>query len=379
MKEIIFTQEHKTSFGSAISRLNLGWSQHLAKRGYRPVVVDPINITRFVSSKNFSRSKTNQKRIRIIVQNQNKILIINIGFHYKALAGNFLKESIKANSPYFIWCHVNLDNDYHQKDPQYLSVKKEHRYYLNHNLCQGVFCCSKNVAKNLSNIVNDREKIHIIYPLIQSCRKPNGIKCQKGDLLFVGRLSPEKNAGLLVKAAKALLRTYPSLNLNIVGEGPEKEELQALARSLKLEKNIHFLPFLPHAKILQLIQNHKIVCLPSLTESFGMVLTEAMLQETPVIGSNIEGINEITRNGKYGLLFEKNSLSDLTKKISWGLENYPVIKKRTLEAKGHLQKKYSAEKQLFTLENVILHKSFFNPINLPIIHQSNSIISHLAR
>lgn len=377
MEKVVFVQEHKIGLGSAISRLNLGWSQHLAKRGFKSVVIDPINISRFVSKKSFSQRKTSQRTIKSITQNQSKILIINIGFHYKALARNFLKGSIKANSPYFIWCHVNLDNDYRQKDTQYLSVKKEHRYYLNHNLCQGVFCCSKNVAKSLGSIVADREKIHIVYPLVKIRQKTGGIKCQKGDLLFVGRLSPEKNARLLVKAAKALLRTYPALKLNIVGEGPEKEGLQALAKSLKLEKNIRFLPFLPHVKILQLIQNHKIVCLPSLTESFGMVLTEAMLQETPVIGSNVEGIKEITNNGKYGLLFEKNSLSDLTKKISWGLENYPVIKKRTIEAKDYLQKKYSRDKQLFILENVILHKSFLSPINLPIMRQNNCPVPHM--
>lgn len=378
MKKVVFVQEHKVGLGSAISGLNLAWSQHLAKRGWRATIIDPLNIKKFANNKRISQCKISQQKMAAIAQDQNKILIINIGFHYKVLARNFLEESIKANSPYFIWCHVNLNNGYRQKDPQYLSVKKEHRHYLNHNLCQGVFCCSKNVAESLEDLIDDRGKVQIVYPLIKIRQKTGRTKCQKGDLLFVGRLSPEKNAGLLIKAARKLLGTYPGLRLNIVGNGPEKEKLKALSKSLMLEKNISFLPFLPHTKILQLIQNHKIVCLPSLTESFGMVLTEAMLQETPVIGSNIEGINEITKNGQYGLLFEKNSLSDLTKKISWGLENYPVIKKRALEAKDYLQKKYSTDKQLFTLENVILHKSFFNPINLPIMRQNNSSVPCLV-
>ena len=86
-------------------------------------------------------------------------------------------------------------------------------------------------------------------------------------LLYVGRLSGEKNVGAIIKTLAKLKDSYPDITLDVAGTGPQNDQLESLADQLGLSHNVRFLGFVPHGRqILNLYKNSEIFILASLTE-----------------------------------------------------------------------------------------------------------------
>ncbi len=98
------------------------------------------------------------------------------------------------------------------------------------------------------------------------------------DVLFVGRLIPEKHVDTLIRAVP------DNLNLCIVGDGPEKPSLMQLAHQQR--KCVSFTSSLPYNKVIGIMKAAKSLVLPSSREGFGIVALEALACGTPVITSN---------------------------------------------------------------------------------------------
>jgi len=123
---------------------------------------------------------------------------------------------------------------------------------------------------------------------------------QEPVIIAVGGLRKQKGYPYLLRAFQQITRSLPS-HLLIVGNGPDREELATLARSLSLDDRIHFAGFKknPYA----LMARADIFMLPSLWEGFGIVIIEAMACGLPVVAANCpEGPGEIISDGVDGLL-----------------------------------------------------------------------------
>lgn len=118
---------------------------------------------------------------------------------------------------------------------------------------------------------------------------------------FAGRLVGWKG---LDYALRALVRQTSKVQLAIVGEGPAKPALQALARELNIEERVHFHGALPHAALPAFYHAIDAGLFPSIAdEAFGITIAEAMSCGKPVIASHIGGIPEVVGNeGNCGLL-----------------------------------------------------------------------------
>jgi glycosyltransferase involved in cell wall biosynthesis len=122
-------------------------------------------------------------------------------------------------------------------------------------------------------------------------------------LLFVGRLSIQKNIPLLIKSFKRVVNNgIDNISLSIVGNGEEKDEIIDLIKRKKLEGKIIMHGALRGRKLYQMYKDSDIFILTSRAESFGIVLLEAMASGLPIIASNIPGIRNVIENGKTGLL-----------------------------------------------------------------------------
>lgn len=104
------------------------------------------------------------------------------------------------------------------------------------------------------------------------------------DVLCVGRLVKDKNIDALVLAMRVVTQTRPDVQCVIIGQGPEKSNLQSLVAKYNLQKNITFLaPLAEAADVYAYMKAAKVFCLPSLREGFGIVSLEALGCGTPVI------------------------------------------------------------------------------------------------
>lgn len=113
------------------------------------------------------------------------------------------------------------------------------------------------------------------------------------SVLYVGRLSPEKNVGSLIDAA----RVHPDLEFRLIGDGPDAEVIRRSAPS-----NVRMYPWQPRALLGAQIDRCDLVVLPSSVETFGTAALEAMARARLVIVSSAAGIASIIVDGENGLL-----------------------------------------------------------------------------
>lgn len=137
------------------------------------------------------------------------------------------------------------------------------------------------------------------------------------DLLFVGRLIPIKGVQYILKALKLLKDNYNlSPIFTIVGDGPYKNELLDLAKSLKIDKQVIFKGLVYHKELVNLYQNAKIAVLPSYDkEGIMTTLLEAASCGTPSITTKGTSMEEFAQNNKNALLVNPSDETDLCEKI----------------------------------------------------------------
>ncbi len=108
-------------------------------------------------------------------------------------------------------------------------------------------------------------------------------------ILYVGQFVSWKGMHLGLPAFARLLQTHPDARLTMVGKGPEEEHWKTLARNLKINGQIEWLPWLPRAGLADLYRDHDIFFFPSLHDSGGMVVLEAMASSLPVVCLKLGG------------------------------------------------------------------------------------------
>lgn len=147
------------------------------------------------------------------------------------------------------------------------------------------------------------EKYRIIYngvdleDVVQSARH----KASRRRLLTVGFLRPDKGHAVVLKALPELIGEFPDLEYRIVGDGSERDKLEALTKELNLQNYVVFLGSLPHHEAMQEMAQCEVFVLPSWNEAFGVVYLEAMAHSKPIIGTTGEGISEILANETVGV------------------------------------------------------------------------------
>ena len=136
------------------------------------------------------------------------------------------------------------------------------------------------------------------------------------ELLFVGRLTPQKGLDLLIRAMPHVVKNHPDATLTVVGRGPQEKALQVLSETLGVAQSIKFLGAIANEKLPELYRNATAAVFPSVTaEGFGLVCVEALACECPVIASDIPATREIVQNGETGFLFKQGDIDDLAHKI----------------------------------------------------------------
>ena len=135
-------------------------------------------------------------------------------------------------------------------------------------------------------------------------------------LVSVGRLSPEKGYLDLLRVYHILSKKYPDWKLDIIGDGQEKSILEEYIKVHNLEKLVTLHGFQGKNYIDKIMQDSSIYLMTSHTESFGIVLIEAMSHGIPCIAmDSAEGAREIINSGYNGYLIKNRNYNVMVKKI----------------------------------------------------------------
>jgi len=167
----------------------------------------------------------------------------------------------------------------------------------------------------------------------------------RAGAIFVGRLSEEKGIETLVEAWRKI-----TLPLKIVGDGPLRSKLQAVAPS-----NVIFMGKMDSDQVLREMQSAAFLVIPSLWyEGFPMVIVEAFSAGLPVIASRLGGMAEIVTDGVTGLHFNPNDIDDLRNKIEWAFAHNSAMKEMGTRAHLTFCEKYTAEENYKQLMEIYI-------------------------
>jgi glycosyltransferase involved in cell wall biosynthesis len=163
-------------------------------------------------------------------------------------------------------------------------------------------------------------------------------------ILFVGRLVPFKALELLLQAMLDVRSSGRDVVLDVVGEGPMEAAWRAQAAALGLSDAVHFHGALPAVQVAAQMALCHVFCLPSVRESGGAVLLEAMASARPVIALDYGGPAEIV-NAEVGALLAFESpqqvIDDLAKALTDIILHPEIWRKRGLAGRRVAEQLYS--------------------------------------
>jgi glycosyltransferase involved in cell wall biosynthesis len=201
--------------------------------------------------------------------------------------------------------------------------------------------CRKNIYTIPNG--NDYEKIQKIIPAQK-----------KSDVIFAGRLLSNKNVDVLIKSIQLVKERKPEIKCLIVGDGPEKKNMEILAQKLNMENNINFLGFLGnHDDVYAIMKSSKVFVLPSTREGFGIVVIEANACGLPVItvDHRDNAAKDLIEEGKNGFICQLDN-ENIAKIIVMILENN--LDQKMKNSCMDIAKKYSWDKSIDKIEKVYL-------------------------
>jgi len=187
---------------------------------------------------------------------------------------------------------------------------------------------------------------------------PNGLddysvgeKKEKYKFGFIGSLNEQKGIPILICAIRLLIRKFPDLCLEIIGEGPLRKRLEK--DSQDLENNIKFMGSV------ELISPHlatwNFLVAPSVSESFGQVALEAAIARRPAIATKVGGFSEIIEDGKTGILVKTNNPEDLADAIEKLLKSDKLCLEMGTAARLRYEKSYTADSMASEFEKLYLN------------------------
>jgi glycosyltransferase involved in cell wall biosynthesis len=211
-------------------------------------------------------------------------------------------------------------------------------------LVDAVAACTQTCADYWADLGFPPERTRVVYngadPAHFGCRESAEVRRElapEGAFLvgYVGRLVHEKAVDVLLRAVASLPETF---HLALVGQGALEDELRNLALSLGLGNRVHWPGKVSKERMPEYLSAFDALVLPSRgipvwKEQYGMVLVEAMLCETPVVGSSSGAIPEVI--GEAGLVFPEDDAGALAAALRT-LEQDPQLR-ADLAAKGLLR------------------------------------------
>ena len=139
---------------------------------------------------------------------------------------------------------------------------------------------------------------------------PNGIRLSRGGrangrrVVYVGRLIEDKGVADLLTA----MRQFPGTEVWVVGDGPDRGRLEALAG----DQPVTFTGHLAHAEVLNVLQQARVLVLPThLGDGLPNVILEAMAYGVPVVSTRTAGIPDVVQHGETGFLFEPGDIDQM--------------------------------------------------------------------
>lgn len=159
-----------------------------------------------------------------------------------------------------------------------------------------------------------QKKTSIIYNPVNEESLSPPLPSREGRLnriISVGRLYPQKNQAMMIRAFAKVADEFPDWQLVIYGEGPLRESLELIVESLEMKDRVLLPGRTEH--VVEELRNSKIFCLSSDYEGMSNSMIEAICVGLPIISTNVSGTEELIIDGKNGFLVPPNDEEQMSR------------------------------------------------------------------
>lgn len=247
--------------------------------------------------------------------------------------------SLPIRKPKILHCHnIGPNFFYYRMNP--VSA------YLLRNVADRYISASNFGSSLLQQLGISRNKIATVHNAVDLAEFTVSTTSNRAQnlLLFVGRIDPSKGLHCLLRSLRLL-----SDSVKLVIAGPLSWDSSYNSRILSSIKEVnrmssHAITYLGpqnHNQLFDLYRKATMLVLPSISETFGIVLLEAMASGTPVVASNAGGIPEIIKDRVNGLLFRSGDFSDLARRVHTLLNDDNLRMRLGLEGRRFVEENFS--------------------------------------
>lgn len=234
--------------------------------------------------------------------------------------------------------------------------------FVSYHLADAVLANSSEVARTVHLVERvARDRIHVVPNFVdddafsvRTARESQRSRFGYGEteLVFgiVAQLRAEKNHRTLLRVFQSLTKRHPHIRLLIVGDGPEREDIEALITELKLDQSVHMTGHLSEAW--RAFAAVDVAVLPSQHEGFPNSVIEAMAAGLPVVATAVGGIPDAITDGVSGILIPRDSASALREALERLVEDSEFRVRAGTAAFADAQKRYGAGSVIDRLEQV---------------------------
>ncbi len=259
----------------------------------------------------------------------------------------------------------NIKLYYHQ-NMQIGRMKKDVFHNLRYKRYDGWITPLEKLANEVREMTNfDKNKIYVVPIGIESdkyldspekhiARNELGLPLHKFIIGIIGRIDEQKGQLTAIKALEMI--NDENLILLIAGEPTINEGEEYLGTLLNyiefnnLRERVIFKNFIPKSEYFYSAIDA--FCLPSYSETYGLVTIEAMISGVPILASNSGGTPDVLDNGKYGILFTPKNIDSLKEAITFLINNYPEQIVISNKAKDYALNRFSKSNEARTLINL---------------------------
>lgn len=202
----------------------------------------------------------------------------------------------------------------------FTALKKGLRHFLERRsmaYCRRIVCVSEPLVEYIAQETGIRRSQLVVIPnglavstAARRASDPAAGEAGRFVYVTVGRLAAVKNFPMMIAAFAAAAGARPGLQLEIVGDGPERAALEAQAAAAHLSDRIHFHGFRPDVQ--DVLAGADAFVLSSLSEGTPMAVLEAMRARLPVIATRVGGLPQTVLDGQTGLLVDSGDVAALT-------------------------------------------------------------------
>ena len=229
--------------------------------------------------------------------------------------------------------HIPVITTLHGTDITLLGKDKSFKSVIEFaiNNSDAVTAVSKSLKKETLSSFNIKKEIQVIPNFIDSnlykyemdeVLRRNFASNDEKIIIHISNFRKVKRVQDVLKVFAKIKEVIPS-KLLLIGDGPERLEMEQLSRNLNLCDNVRFIGKLKAVE--KVLSVSDLFLLPSDTESFGLVALEAMASKVPVISSNSGGLPEVNIDGETGFLLDVKDVNAMAKKAIYLLKNQELL------------------------------------------------------